>query len=119
MMEILKSATSVREASDAVLLNYEKPADQSDTVKERRASFGQIFYDKYTEKPKFPYKVKVNASNLTIRKGAGISNVAVGKIIDRGVYTITAEEKIGESTWGRLMSGAGWINVGKSYVSKV
>lgn len=119
MMEILKSAKSVREASDAVLLNYEKPADQSDTVKERRASFGQIFYDKYAEKPKFPYKVKVNASNLTIRKGAGISNVAVGKIIDRGVYTITAEEKIGESTWGRLMSGAGWINVGKSYVSKV
>jgi len=47
LMQILTTATSVREASDAVLTMYERPADQSEAAKIRRASFGQIFYDRY------------------------------------------------------------------------
>ena len=37
--------------SDAVLLQFERPADQSETAKKRRASFGQKYYDRYA-KPK-------------------------------------------------------------------
>ncbi len=44
----LKFATSVRQASDAVLLDFERPSDQSEAVKEQRASYGQVFYDKYS-----------------------------------------------------------------------
>ena len=44
----LVSATSVREASDAVLLKFERPADQSETVQVKRARYGQTYYDKYT-----------------------------------------------------------------------
>ena len=44
----LCSATSVRQASDAVLIQYEKPADQSEAVKAKRASYGQGYYDKYS-----------------------------------------------------------------------
>ena len=40
-------ATSVREASDAVLLKYERPADQSEAVQTKRAGYGQTYYDKY------------------------------------------------------------------------
>ena len=47
LLSTLKSATSVKEASDAVLTKYEKPADQSDTVKTKRAGYGQTYYDKY------------------------------------------------------------------------
>lgn len=44
---ILKKATSVAQASDAVLLWYERPADQSVENLERRRARGQKFYDKY------------------------------------------------------------------------
>lgn len=47
VMKTLKSATSVRQASDAILTGYEKPANQGESVKTKRAGYGQTFYDKY------------------------------------------------------------------------
>lgn len=47
VMGTLAVATSVREASDAVMLNYERPANQSETAQKKRASYGQAFFDKY------------------------------------------------------------------------
>ena len=47
VLAALKAATSIKAASDNVLLNFEKPADQSDAVKTKRASYGQTYYDKY------------------------------------------------------------------------
>lgn len=46
----LKTATTVRAASDIVLLNYERPADQSEATKSKRAGYGQGYYDKYAKK---------------------------------------------------------------------
>lgn len=43
----LKNAKSVEEASTEVLLKFECPADQSETMKAKRASFGQAIYDTY------------------------------------------------------------------------
>lgn len=42
---VLKAAKTVREASDAVLTGYEKPRDQSEAVQEKRATYGQKYYD--------------------------------------------------------------------------
>lgn len=50
VLNILKTATSVRVASDAVLLQFERPADQSEAAKSRRAGFGQKYFDKYAGK---------------------------------------------------------------------
>jgi N-acetylmuramoyl-L-alanine amidase CwlA len=47
VLSTLKSASSVRTASDAVLLQFERPADQSESVKTKRAGYGQVYYDKY------------------------------------------------------------------------
>lgn len=47
VLATLKTATTVKAASDSVLLNYERPADQSEAVKAKRASYGQTYYDKY------------------------------------------------------------------------
>lgn len=47
VLTVLKSTTSVKAGSDSVLLNYERPADQSDAVKTKRAGYGQTYYDKY------------------------------------------------------------------------
>ena len=48
--EVLKTAKSVLEASNAVLLKFERPADQSEAVQTKRASYGQEYYDAYATK---------------------------------------------------------------------
>lgn len=50
VLEALKNAASVKEASNVVLLQYERPADQGNSVQSKRASFGQKYYDKYAKK---------------------------------------------------------------------
>ena len=47
MMNTLRNATSVFEASNAVLLDFERPADQGEWVQEKRASFGEEFFEEY------------------------------------------------------------------------
>lgn len=47
VLEALKTAFSVRGASDIVLTKFERPKDQSDAVKAKRASMGQVIFDKY------------------------------------------------------------------------
>lgn len=49
VLAALKTATSVRAASDKVLTDFERPADQSETVKIKRAGYGQTYYDKYAK----------------------------------------------------------------------
>lgn len=60
-----------------------------------------------------PYLVKVTASALNIRKGAGTSHAIVGCIKDKGTYTIVEES----NGWGKLKSGAGWISL--AYTKRV
>ena len=43
----LKVADSVREASDLVLMKFERPKDQSVAMQVKRASFGQEYFDKF------------------------------------------------------------------------
>ena len=50
LAQMLLSAGSVRAASDAVLLQFERPADQSETAKARRAAYGQKYYDQFAGK---------------------------------------------------------------------
>lgn len=122
VMSVLKSAASVKEASDCILTEYEKPANQGDGVKVTREKYGQAYYDKYavdvssdnTEKVETftKYKVKVTAAALNIRKGPGTNYGTNGVIRDKGVYTIIDESTgAGAEKWGKLLSGAGWISL--------
>ena len=121
VLNTLKAAKSVREASDAVLTGYEKPADQGEAVKVKRAGFGQSYYEKYAggaqassggmSNADCPFKVKVTAKDLRIRKGNGTDTAWTGKYVPPGVYTIV-EVKSGKGSdagWGRLKSGAGFV----------
>ncbi|MBR5157785.1 MAG: N-acetylmuramoyl-L-alanine amidase [Clostridia bacterium] len=66
-----------------------------------------------TPEPFKPYLVKVTASALNIRRGAGTNYNVAGVIRNKGVYTIVAE-KAGQGSkkgWGKLKSGAGWISL--------
>ena len=48
VFQVLRTARTVKEASDIVLTKYERPADMNSAVKAKRASYGQAFYDAYT-----------------------------------------------------------------------
>lgn len=52
VLRTLLNAATVREASDAVLLQFERPADQSEAVQIKRAAYGQTYYNQFvtTEK---------------------------------------------------------------------
>ena len=66
-----------------------------------------------------PFRVKIIDEALNIRCAAGVSNKAVGVIRGGGIYTIVEVAQVGSALWGKLKSGAGWINIGKKYVEKI
>ena len=49
VISTLYAAKTVREASDVVLLRYEKPATTTEAVRQKRASYGQKYFDKYNK----------------------------------------------------------------------
>ena len=49
VLSTLKSAQGVRAASDAVLLQFERTADQGEAARARRARYGQTYFDRYTQ----------------------------------------------------------------------
>lgn len=64
VLSVLKSATSVLQASNAVLLQFERPADQSVTTQNRRASYGQTYYDKFVGKTQEGGNIGMSNSSL-------------------------------------------------------
>ncbi len=63
VMETLKKATSILEASNAVLKGYERPANQGESAQKKRASYGQGYYDKYAKAPEVepaPYEPPIS-----------------------------------------------------------
>lgn len=58
-----------------------------------------------TTKKSEGYLVKVTATALNIRKGAGTNYDVTGVIRDKGTYTIVETK----NNWGKLKSGVGWI----------
>lgn len=59
------------------------------------------------------YRVRVDITNLNIRKGPGTNYAKTGKFTGKGVFTIV-EEREGRGAdkgWGKLKSGTGWISL--------
>lgn len=77
VMSTLKNATSIREASDKVLKHFENPADQSDKVKEQRATFGNNFYNKFNGiQPNIETTVQQTITSYTVKSGDTLSGIA-------------------------------------------
>ncbi len=107
-LTVLKSATSVREASNVVLMKFEQPADQSETVQIRRASYGLVYYDKFvTEsiaKKTFTDIIKTGSSLLL----TAIINAAIKEI---GVTEWPADSnnvKYNTGFYGHQVSGSSY-----------
>lgn len=86
VMDAAKNAASVKAVSDVVLTQFERPADQSDAVKTKRAGYGQTYFDKYAAKqaadPKPNTPAPTPAANKTeetvyvVQKGDTLSGIA-------------------------------------------
>ena len=64
-----------------------------------------------TTDSQFPYKVKVTASVLNVRKDAGTNYPVTCSVKKNEVYTIVAEKQNGSTTWGLLKSKLGYISL--------
>ena len=67
VLATLRTATSVRAASDAVLLQFERPVNQSEAVKVKRAGYGQKYFDKYAQKGSVSTMGFTNSSLATVK----------------------------------------------------
>jgi hypothetical protein len=121
----LMKATSVLEASNIMLLQFEKPADQSVANQQKRATCCQGYYDKFKGSAVttvFPIPgiavmgavekeegdpVKTTAMLLNVRKGPGI-DYDIKTSLKKGSRVLISEVKDG---WGQLADGSGWINM--------
>ena len=99
VLKVLQTTTSVKEASDIVLTQFERPADMGDTVKAKRAAYGQKFYDQFAvakqpapdPAPALPKKDVAGAAAAVIAdlRKAGYTNheiYQIGKSVKNGVY---------------------------------
>lgn len=87
VVSTLKNAKTILEASNAVLLKFERPADQGTSVQKKRAAYGQEYYDKFAGKTKaknegvkafVPRTTKPEAGNkYYIRKASGGWSTAI------------------------------------------
>lgn len=127
--EALTGATNIRSASDAVLLKFERPADQSEAVQQKRADYGQEFYDRYATKKPVETKpttpvVKLNFATGDIVQFSGnthytSSNADKGFATKAGLAKITAVAGSGKhpyhvraiNTAGNYVDGVyGWVD---------
>lgn len=56
------------------------------------------------------YKVKINATSLNVRSGAGTRYTAVDAVKKGTGHTVTAEKVVGDKIWGKISKG--WIHLG-------
>ena len=64
VLNLLKTTSSVFEASNAILLKFERPADQSSKVQNLRAGYGQNYYNQFAQTQTSSSKNKFTNSPL-------------------------------------------------------
>ena len=121
VLNVLITSDNLRECSNMVLMNFEKPRNQDINVQNKRYEYSLNIYNKFnghavvetkTELPKCPFFVKVETHNLNVRELPGTNSDKRGKM-PIGKFTIV-EVKQGQGSklgFGKLKSGIGWISL--------
>ena len=127
VLTTLKNAKTIREASDAVLLKYERPANQETSVRKARAAYGQEFFEKFTAKPSTGTPTgsgkELKVGDIVTFTGSThytSANSTSPKACKGGKAQITAIYRIGESMHPyhlKRVSGSGatvygWVDAG-------
>lgn len=97
VLNALKNAKSVREASDVVLTQYERPADQSESVQVKRASYGEEFYKQFVTTTEGKEEIDMGYTNSPL---VTYTNITKNKTSNRkyGITRITPHCIVGQWT---------------------
>lgn len=129
----LKNATSILDASNSVLLKFERPANQGESVQKKRAEYGQKYYDKYADMPVViepetpatpttPAELKFKVGDIVNFNGTNhyaSANASTGPKVRASKAKITAIHKSGKHPYhcravndaGAYIGGVyGWVN---------
>ena len=126
----LKNATSILAASNSVLLNFERPANQGESVQKKRAEYGQKYYDKYADNapvtnpvvPEAPTELKFEVGDIVNFVGTNhyaSANASTGPKVKASKAKVTAIAKSGKHPYhcravndaGAFIGGVyGWVN---------
>ena len=104
----LKTATSVRQASDAVMLKYEKPANQSESNQENRAKYGLTYYNRYSKSGQAGGEdTMATTQNFTNSSLVSFTQISPNKTSPRNhdIDTITIHCYVGQVTVERMGKG--------------
>ena len=106
------NAKDIRTASDIVMLKYENPGTQTEAAKQKRAAYGQKFYDQFAKAKPEPkpepvpaVKTVVATANVRIRAGDGTEYGQVGSLkngesrewvaTSNGFHAIRMKDRVG------------------------
>ena len=101
LMSVLASATSVRQATEAVLKLYEKPADQSLAVITKRTEYGQTYFNQFHKEEKKLYRVQVGA--FSVKENA---DKLASRLAELGFKSITKKVEVNGISLYRVQVGA-------------
>lgn len=108
-----KSCPSYYAASSGTKLNRWKELHSAITKEPKKETTSTVKKESASK----TFKVKITADALRVRSGAGAKYAQVkanGKLLylaKNDVYTIVQTKTVDGSKWGKLLSGAGWINL--------
>lgn len=104
VLSTLKSANSIKMASNKVLTDFERPANQSESVKSLRAKYGQNYYDKYAN---------TTTANSTIEEEESTVGYTVEALLNIARNEIGYHEKASNSNLDSKTANSGSNNYTK------
>lgn len=121
VLDAVKNAKDIRTASDIFMLKYEKPAGKTESAKQKRAAYGQKYFDQFakgvTNTVTTGKTMVVARVNVNIRSGDATTFIKLGSIKagDRLEWVATAE-----NGWFavRYNGKIGWVSGDFAYLSK-
>lgn len=118
--DVCAKATSVRQASDAMLLKFERPADQSEAVQKLRAGYGEEYYKAYASNSTSSSNTKKEESKVSY-SASDVIKVAKQEL---GYYEKASNASLDDKTankgsnnwtkYARDLAAAGYYNGNKN-----
>ena len=116
----LKTANSILEASNAVLMQFERPADQSEAVQKKRAAYGQEYFNKFTKKePALKIsKFKINDTVKLLESATYVSGTPIPQWIKNSLLYVIDITENGDIIFSTQKSGPSVGLVKEEYLIK-